>query len=698
MKCKLFTIALASCALAAGSWAEVRMPAIFSDHMVLQRAAAVPIWGWADAGEEVRVQIGERVEQTTANQQGKWALDLDLSSLDHGPHTVEVSGQNTVTIEDVLLGEVWLCSGQSNMELRLFYSLNVDAEKALPSNEMLREFKVKKQASANPMEDVEGQWLVASPKTIENFGGVAYYFGKSVQHRLGVPVGLIRSAWGGSMVESWTRSEALDTDPDLKQGKETAWQRFDGYPAAEKAFFADYLAWQQAYGRADRAANERPAWVDSELDTSDWSTITLPGMLQPQGMPANGAVWFRKTVELDEGPSADGWAEVKLGRVGDFHQVYWDGELKAETKPGEDMPFQQASFWLRKQSEIAPGKHSLVVRMFSHADRGGVVAKPSEMSMGPRKLLLSGEWDAKVEFELAPVAGEARAALPKAPSKPPSVHYVASRLYNGMIAPLVPYAMRGAIWYQGESNAGRAMQYQKTFPLMIEDWRSQWGMGDFPFYFCQLANYQHSKDQPGESSWAEFREAQAKALELPNTGQAVLIDTGLAEDIHPLNRKDQGERLARAALAKTYKQDIAYSGPVYQGIEIEHDRIRVLFDGMAGGLVAKPLPEEVDVRYFERFTKAKTIPVVLPLPESEVQGFAICGKDQKWHWAHARIEGDTVVVWSPQVTDPVAVRYAWAENPVCNLYDDAGLPASPFRSDDFRGVSDGRYYMEDYAN
>ncbi|MGE9289411.1 MAG: sialate O-acetylesterase [Puniceicoccales bacterium] len=676
---------------------EVSVPAIFSDHMVLQRSGETPIWGWADPAETVQVRIGDREETATANQSGEWRVELNLGGLDHGPHVVEIAGENTLTIEDVVIGEVWLCGGQSNMELRLFYSLDLGSEKELPTNEFLREFKVNKQASLAPAKDVVGKWVVASPKTIENFGGVAYYFGKSIQNRLGVPVGLIRSAWGGSMVESWIRAEALDMDPDLKQGKETAWERFDGYPEAEEKFLGEYVAWQEKFGMEDRPASEQPEWGVIDLDTSDWSTVNLPGRLTGDGIPSNGAIWMRKTIELDDGPSADRYAEIKLGRVGDFYQVYWDGELMAETRPGKDMPFQQASFWLRNQSEIAPGTHTLAVRLFSDSDRVMVVAKPEQMVMGPRNLPLSGEWLAKVEFDLPALTGEARTAIPDSPSKPPNVHHVASRLYNGMIAPLVSYGIRGAIWYQGESNTGRALQYQTSFPLLIEDWRAQWGEGDFPFYFCQLANYQDPPAQPGESVWAELRESQSMALDLPNTGQAVLIDTGLAEDIHPLNRKDQGQRLARVALAETYGQNIPYTGPVYESMKIEGDSVRIEFESIAGSLVAKPLPEDEVLRYFERFTKAKTRPLVLPVPESEVQGFAICGEDQKWKWAHARIEGDSVVVWSPEVPQPVAVRYAWANNPVCNLYDEAGLPASPFRTDDFAPVSNGRYFMEKYG-
>jgi sialate O-acetylesterase len=301
---------------------------------------------------------------------------------------------------------------------------------------------------------------------------------------------------------------------------------------------------------------------------------------------------------------------------------------------------------------------------------------------------LSGTWLAKAEYAFSTLNAQQVSQAPKLLTTGPRPQDLSSYLFNGMINPIIPYAINGVIWYQGESNAERAYQYRTSFPLMIEDWRNRWNRGNFPFYFVQLANYKDKVTEPVESSWAELREAQNLTLAQPKTGQAVIIDLGESGDVHPRNKTLVGERLARIALANEYGQAIPYSGPVYDSMTIKNDKVILHFSQTEGGLVAQSIPDT----YIVQSESGKTDPLIRNSPESELEGFSICGSDRKWVWAQACIEGNSVVVWSDEVEKPIAVRYAWANNPTCNLYNGAGLPASPFRTDDFPPITKDTYY------
>jgi len=491
----------------------VKLPSLFSDHLVLQRSEHAPVWGWASPGEEITVTLGDASSRTTTGANGRWQVELDLSRSPEGPFELVISGTGTFTVRDVLVGEVWLASGQSNMELTLKDSIGAEGEMALPENLLLREFRVEPCASPKPLSDCTGRWMIAGPKTVGDFSATAYHFAKHLQRELHAPVAVIHSSWGATPVEAWTSWPSLETVPPL-------------------------------------AANAR--------------------------------------------------------------------------------------------------RHIEEARDFPEAQK--------------RHLAGSG---------------------PKPPREPWPPRKFGAHNFNGMIAPLLPCAMRGVIWYQGEGNASRAFMYRTAFPLLIDDWRRHWGRGNFPFYFCQLTNYQEKSALPGESEIAELREAQHLTLRLPNTGEAVLIDIGESKDIHPRNKKDAGERLARIALARDYGRDVPYSGPVYDSMQVEGNKIRLRFQHADGGLVAAPLPAFYNVETLRHLTA----PLVRNSPKSQLEGFAICGADHKWAWADAKIDGDVVMVWSDAVPAPVAVRYGWADNPTCNLENGAGLPASPFRTDDFPGVT-----------
>jgi sialate O-acetylesterase len=663
------------------SQADVKLPAIISDHMVLEKTAKVPIWGKADPGEEVTVTLDGQTVKTQAGDDGKWKVTLDLSNSGPGPFTLTVQGKNKVTVDDVVVGEVWVASGQSNMEWVLKNTTGAEQEAAQSANPLLRQFLVKKAASPTPLEDCEGKWTIAGPETTPSFTAVGYYFAKKLQNELKVPVGLIHTSWGGTPSEAWTSLEGIDSVPDLKATKEAQFKYIKEYPELRKKWVEDFGAWLKANDREDKAPQEVAAFAVPSTDNSGptWTTVNLPGEIslpQKDASQVPGAIWVRQTFDVPA-EKANAALGLDLGAIDGFDSVYWNGKLIHQTTL---QGYAGTGFSRRGENYRVPadlvkaGPNTLAIRVFTPTGTVKFSNVPRVSGITP-----SGDWQAATEYTLPALTAKQLESLPKTPNALRSPQGTASHLFNGMINPILPYAISGVIWYQGESNAGRAYQYRTAFPLLITDWRRAWGQGDFPFYFCQLANYQPKKDTPGESSWAELREAQSLALSLPKTGQAVLIDIGEAGDIHPRNKKDVGERLARIALANDYGRDIPFSGPVYDGMKIEGNKVRISFKHTEGGLVAKPVPPTHDVMTREN----KTAPTVRNSPNSELEGFAICGEDRQWVWADARIDGDTVVVWSDKVAAPVAVRYGWAENPTVNLYNGAGLPASPFRTDDF---------------
>lgn len=502
--------------LAAPATASLRLPAIFGDHMVLQQGIRLPVWGWAEPGATITVRLDEQDARAVADDDGFWHLDLPARDAG-GPYTMEVSGSERIVFRDVWVGEVWIGSGQSNMDWPVSLSDNPDAEIAAADQPRIRLFQVGKRVSAEPLDDVEGRWVICSPETVKSFSAVAYYFGRELHQALDVPVGLIQSAWGGTPAESWTDPAVLAEDDDLK-------------PILAR--------WERMFENYDKALTAH------RLRLAEWE------------------------------------AEAVTSRAA--------GELVDEStrpKPPEDLHV--------------------------HPHRPG-------------------------------------------------------GLFHGMIRPLIPFGIRGAIWYQGESNTPRAFQYRKLFPAMIRDWRQSWGRGDFHFLFVQLANFKARQPEPGESEWAELREAQLMTLGLPNTGMAVTVDIGDADDIHPRNKQDVGRRLALWALASIHGHDVVHSGPTVMAMTRDGEKVRVQFHHVGEGLRTSD--------------------------SGPVRGFAIAGEDRKFVWAEAELEpaGDTLLVWHEDIPVPMFLRYAWADNPEANLVNSEGLPASPFRSDDLPGLTHDR--------
>ncbi len=670
----LLAIAAPAFVGAAVAGADLELPAILSDHAVLERSAHTRVWGWATPGAAVSVTLGAAHGKATAGQDGRWTATLDLSAAPATPMDLIVDGGGHAEAKDVVVGEVWLCGGQSNMAYSLGGTLNAPAEIAQSADPSFRCFKVPEGVADAPQERGKGAWIVAGPADAGQFTAVGYYFGKALRKALGRPVGLVSAAYPATGIDSWI--EAKDQDQESRGLRE----KYLGLPKRFAEHQKRLLAWLADNQRADHAADPAP-FAGKEVDDSAWTAVSLPGAITGDGLPAAGAVWLRHAVEIGADQAGK---EVTLAmdeRV--FGAAYWNGtKIDAITA---DEPVRLSVSWEKPwtiripAAQVLAGTNVLAIRVFAPAGNPTLRFDPHQFP------LLGGGWKAKAEYALdAPSAAVAAQWPGMLPVKDFYDNFVPSACYDAMIHPLLPTTLSGVIWYQGEGDTYHPPVYRQRFPIMITAWRAAFG-SELPFLFCQLPNHDNKADRPGESQWAELREAQATGLTLPHTGMAVLIDTADG-DLHPLNKKDPGERLARLALADVYgKKDVA-SGPIFDAITVEGAKIRVKFKNQDGKLAAKDLPDTWVRRYHSPDpASAETAPLTLPSPGSAVQGFAICGADHQWQWAQAAIEhgagGDSVVVWSDAVTAPVAVRYAWADNPTCNLYNGAGLPAAPFRSD-----------------
>ena len=492
--------------------ADVKLPSIFSDNMVLQQQLDNKVWGWADAGEEVTVKFAGNEYKTKANDKGDWSLKLKAMKYG-GPYELSVAGKNSITFKDVLVGEVWVCSGQSNMGWTVNNSVDPDLEKLMAKYPNIRLLKIPLVGTQEPQKDFNGSWMKCTPETIGNFTAVGYFFGRNVHLATDIPVGLINDAWGGSACEAWINRDLLKAD-------------------------SKYKVLMDRWEKTEATWNEKDAKEKYEKAIADWKV---------------------KTAKAKE------------------------------------------------------------------------AGKPA-----PRKPRYRN-----------PLTGQHRPA----------------NLYNGMIKPIIGYGIRGAIWYQGESNAGRAYQYRELFPLMIDSWRDEWGIGNFPFYWVQLADFMNENQNPENSSWAELREAQTMTMDkLPNTGEAVIIDIGEGKDIHPKNKQGVGARLARWALAKDYGIKIPYQSPRYKSMKVDGNKIVLEIDHVVSSL------NTFDV--------------------NELRGFTIAGADKKFVNAQAKFSGkNKIVVWADSIKEPASVRYAWANNPICNVYSKEGLPLTPFRTDSWPGIT-----------
>lgn len=654
-----------------GGWlaaaaANVTLPDLESAHMVLQRSDRTALWGTADPGETVTATLTGVTGAATAGPDGKWRVELDLSHVDAGPFDLVVAGNNTLTVPDVVVGEVWVASGQSNMEFQLAWSADADAEIPASANPFLRQFHVGNDPSLTPQDRCRGAWVQADPSTTGSFTAVGYHFAKRLHQTLHAPVGLILSAVGGTPCEAWTSLPGLQSEPGPRAASERFLKEAADYPGLKADYLRAYHAWETRYDRAVPAADPT-AFLAPDL--AGWRPMALPGKLRDASLPDAGVVWLRKVVTLhgEEVKRAQG---LDLADLNGYETVYYNGKKVAEVTPDSDGGVGAPKrYWFGGSVD---GENVFLIRIYNPTGDLGIGGAAERLTYGSTRL--AGEWLGKAEAELPPLSDEARQARPTPPKAIPPLHLEPAALYNGMIHPLTAATVAGAVWYQGESNASRAAQYQDGFRLLIQSWRQAWGR-ELPFYFCQLPAFGPKKAGADEyTSWAEMRAAQTATLALPNTGQAVLIDLGESDDIHPRDKRPVGERLAGVTLVKHYGQTMPSSGPVYEACKVEGGAVRVTFRGDGGALVARPLPET----YVKSSLRGKMAPLVRNRPGSELEGFAIRGAAHGWVWADARIEHDTVVVSHPDVPHPTAVRYAWANTPTVNLYDEAGLPAAPF--------------------
>jgi len=652
----LFLFISSSCQLRHQPARNIVLNSVFSNNVVLQQKQEIPIWGTADPGGEIIVELAGMTRSTIADTSGKWITNF--SSIDAGgPYQMIISGVETDTINNVLIGEVWVCSGQSNMEMPIFDGWgkinNYEEELASADYSNIRLLKVEKTMSLKPEENIitEG-WKECSSESATGFSAVGYFFGRYLHKELKVPIGLIQSAWGGTVVEAWTSEVALKHFPE-----------FTDYFAKLKI---DTISEKERANIIKNKLNEWPDKVEEILsntnisqkgiknigsNSNNWRTMNLPNIWEDVGLDVDGVVWFTKSVNIP-----NSWASkdliLSLGKINDFDITWFNGE-----KIGRSTGATNLRKYNIPSSLVKVGENNIVVQVLDIGNVGGLYGPAKEMKLvnNQESISLVGEWKYKVESQKLVIPDKPK--ISSGPNRP-------TVLYNGMINPLLPYGIRGAIWYQGEANAERAYQYRTLFKSMINDWRKSWDKEDLPFLFVQLANFKKIKAQPEEDSWAELREAQTMTLGLANTGMAVTIDIGDAKDIHPKNKQDVGKRLALNGLSKVYGKDVSYSGPMYESMDIEGSKIRIKFTHTDKGLKVKN--------------------------SENLKGFAISGEDRKFIWAKAKIEGDEVVVWNSKVKSPVSVRYAWAANPVCNLYNGAGLPASPFRTDNWEGITYGK--------
>jgi sialate O-acetylesterase len=665
-KLLLFILVICSAALLAPqAKGEVRVPSIIGDNMIVQQGLKARVWGTAQPGERVTVTFAGRTERAITDAQSHWQIFVGPLKAG-GPFVLTIAGSNTLTFKNVLVGDVWICSGQSNMEWPLVNATGGAEAIAHANYPEIHLFTVQKGTAASPLDDVNGHWVLATPEEVGQFSAVGYFFGRELYEHLKIPLGLIHTSWGGTPAEAWTSHEALAANADLKPILDRYQMNLESLPQRRENYEHAVADWERKNLYEDPGnKGEALGFADPALVPTDWKEMKVPQFFETAGLVIDGAVWFRKEVDVPSAWSGKDLA-LNLTAIDDFDVTYFNGTRIGATGNETPNSYLVPRRYTVPGSLVHIGRNVIAVRVFDRAGEGGF-GGAGVMSLAPvganetEAISLAGPWIYKVEVSFEPKTPD-YGSRPELPG--PTNQNSPSVLYNAMIAPLRPYAIRGAIWYQGESNAGRANQYRSLFPTMIRDWRAAWGEGDFPFYFVQLANWHAARSEPGESEWAELREAQMMTLGVPRTGMAVIIDIGDPNDIHPRNKLDVGKRLAAWALAETYHQKIEPSGPLYDFFSVEDDKIRIQFKHVDGGL--------------------KTSDGGPP------KGFSIAGADHKFVSANASVKGNAVIVWSKDVARPVAVRYAWADNPACNLYNAAGLPASPFRTDDWPGVTSVR--------
>jgi len=631
--------------------ANVTLPRIFSDNMVLQRNTLIPVWGWSNPYEKVEVEFNNQTKKIKADKTGKWIVKLDSENAG-GPYELVVKGINTIQIKNVLVGEVWICSGQSNMAFTVSEVSNAEKEMNDAEYPFIREFAVEKDISSFPKEDVKGgTWKVCNKSTVGDYTAVGFFFAKKIYEELKIPIGLIHSSWGGTDSESWTSREAFESSDEFKEMiKEMPKVSLDSISNA-------YIKMQEKRIEAlhgIKISNKDTAtYKEISLNDADWPEIDEPNEWENQELgEIDGVVWLRKTVQLAANDAGKA-ATIELAMIFDEDITYING-----VEVGRNDRYNAIRKYAIPEGLLMEGKNVIAIRIVDNGFTGGIFGKAEDLKICTANAVipLHGKWKYRVESIFSNIGKNSYPSL----------------LYNAMINPLIPFAFQGVLWYQGESNAWRAYQYRKAFPLLINDWRKKWGRGDFPFYFVQLSSYNISNGNSNNGSrWAELREAQTLTLQLPNTGMCVTTDIGNPNDVHPTNKQDVGKRLAAIALNKIYEKNIVCTGPSFKSIEIKGNRIIASFENIGSGLST-------------------------PDKYGYIKGFEIAGNDQLFYYAKAYIDDNKVVIYNEKVTNPVDIHFGWADDASDNnLYNIEGFPAGPFRTDDWNTITkDDKYKIE----
>lgn len=675
------------CLSAQGAMSKVKLSPLFSSGMVLQQQSDVPLWGEAKAGSKVVISTSWNGTKytTQAGADGQWRIKVTTPKAG-GPYSITISDGKPLTLSDVLIGEVWLCSGQSNMEMPVEgwgKVMNYKQEEAeADSYPQIRLLQVKKAISPTPLSSIEANtqsadgrpgWQQCSAKSVAEFSATAYFFGRSLHKSLNVPIGLIDASWGGTYIEPWTSREALSQHPDLAASLDDVAAMAPDKETRRTQYQKKVEAWHATEMKADKGYDgDTPAYAQPSLDDSAWQQTEVPSLWEhTKGWEnVDGVVWMRKTINI---PSAWNGREltVSLGQIDDIDYTFFEGQAIGAT-----YELGPQRLYTVPKNLVRDGKAILTVRVVDMGGLGGIFSDAKQLYIEcPRsadktltRISLAGTWRMSHTTELSDMA-----IIPvndaESPNKP-------TLLFNAMISPVVPYGLRGAIWYQGCANERRGYQYRELLPTLISDWRTQWSKAasdfginstanKFPFYIVQLANYQTLQTDPcAKDQWAEVREAQSMAAQhVAASGLACTIDIGEAGDIHPKNKQEVGRRLALLARANDYGQNVETSGPQYRSYTIEGQNVRIKFDHAQSGLQTSD--------------------------GGDIKGFIIAGPDRQFHWATAKVDGTDIIVSSPEVACPLAVRYAWAQNPICNLQNKDRLPAVPFRTDDWPGASFG---------
>jgi sialate O-acetylesterase len=618
---------------------------IFDDNMVLQRGKANTLWGWSEPGDAIRVQIGDTTASAIAGADRRWEVKIQPPPAG-GPYTLRISGPETLELHNVLVGDVWLCGGQSNMQVPLGFARNGADEVKAANHPEVRFFTVAGHAAYHHTDLAEGDWKAVTPETANGTSAVGYYFARKVHEEIHVPIGLVVDAMGGTPAEAWTSAAALRTIKDF----DVPLAELDRLAAAGTPEYGNYVMhWYDQYDLGLKGN-----WAAPTFDDSGWKTVTVPGGFAELGVPDTPAVaWFRKEIIVPD-PVPAGMNLLFLGSVERMDTAWING-----VQVGASAWVENPRVYLIGQGVLKPGRNVVVIRVLKTKPDGGFRGKPEELRLllgGKTTIPLAGQWKVQLSVDARPTH-----PLPIGYENWPVMPSV---LYEGMLKPIAPLSIAGVLWYQGEQNSERGYHYRKVLPAMIADWRRLFAQGDVPFYIVSLPAFKHRSATPVDDAWAETRESQAlTAASVPNSCLAVTIDTGDADNIHPRDKLPVGERLARCALANYYGQHVVDSGPTLASVERLPGAIRLSFNHSDGGLIVKG---------------------------TKLEEFSIAGADRKWVWADARIEGDTIVVSSPSVPNPLEVRYAWQSNPAATLFNGAGLPAAPFRTDHWPGITESQ--------